>query len=865
MKFGFGTGAYFYATSQYVNIANMTAPSLPLATVPALDPSLHERVEDVGFLTCMTLVLLGNYSQTGHFGGPLAYTPYNVAVHLAGPELGALRFDYRRPKHPYADKFMLAGGHCIPTCYALWMIMGEALARKYAATGDRRYYADPHVAMLPIDALGFRRGAGALKTLLHEHGLTDHPAFAQAKVRGIRALAGHAESTDLTNDVNGGPSGVGIATAAGKAAFWDFVGAPMARPKIIAFEGEFAFTEGHAQELKTQALALQCGKRLRILFSNNNAGIDDSLIGGVIPAKFDGYRIADQWTSYGWNVFHIDNGNDYSQVVAALQAMEDWDPSDRRPMIAIGDTTKGYWPGAVNGKIPEFGDQVTGYPSHPYGMKMNSDYFVALARTFERRYGVKFSGIDRGPVTDTRERLIQFKTNIDVAMSVLDRSGLGDWLADRLVEIGETVTDDLPLRIDVKRDPFQDDRLRVANLPVEPQTVAVKNPISGELKEIRIALFRKSGEAAGARRAISEVVKWVNTVTGNRFLTIAADLSESVNLEHGSLWGHYDPDHNPLGTRLKAAIQEAGNVSTAIGLVGQNASVDPERFAGVWAISGTYGAFTPLMYLPARVWSQQNQDSRFRVGVLHILSAHSGPETAADARTHFGIFSPQVWKLFPRGQVITLNFWDYNDVAPGYFAAAEIAARDPKVGIIAIEVARPDFGVADRSKFADSDLKAAAKGFYAIREFAPGQPRHGYVVAQGASSTANLVNVLPRLEQAGVNVKAIAAVSEDLFDRQPENYRHALLPPEACYDLMIVSTGTRRMWPLRNVGPLTDEYSMTSDWDNQWLTGGLEADVIAEAHLDPESIFTGVRRFAFDRDQRLSRQRSLLATLGQNA
>ena len=72
-----------------------------------------------------------------------------------------------------------------------------------------------------------------------------------------------------------------------------------------------------------------------------------------------------------------------------------------------------------------------------------------------------------------------------------------------------------------------------------------------------------------------------------------------------------------LGTRLKAAIQEAGNVSTAIGLVSQNASLDPDKFAGVWAISGTYGAFTPLMYTPARVWSQQNQDSPFRTGVAH--------------------------------------------------------------------------------------------------------------------------------------------------------------------------------------------------------------------------------------------------------
>jgi transketolase len=335
-----------------------------------------------------------------------------------------------------------------------------------------------------------------------------------------------------------------------------------------------------------------------------------------------------------------------------------------------------------------------------------------------------------------------------------------------------------------------------------------------------------------------------------------------VNLEHGSIWGHYDPDANPLGTRLKAAIQEAGNASTAIGLVSQSASVDPDKFAGVWAFSGTYGAFTPLMYLPARVWSQQNQDSKFRNGVLHILAGHSGPETAADARTHFGIFAPQVWKLFPRGQAIHLSFWDYNDVAPGYFAAAEIAAREKKVGVIIIEVARPDFKVADRSKFADTDLRAAAKGLYVIRDFAPGQPRHGYVVAQGSSATFNLVSVLPRLEQAGVNVKVIAAISEDLFDHQPTAYQRAVLPPEARQDLMFVSSGTRRMWPLRNVGSLTDEYSLTSDWDNQWLTGGLEADVIAEAHLDPESIFAGVTRFARDRAKRLEEQRSLLKALG---
>src|SRR5690348_5428728 len=110
----------------------LTTQNRPSAAdgAPAFD---REGIEDIGYMTCMTLVLLGNYAQTGHFGGPLACTPYNVAAHLAGPELGGLRYDYRRPKHPYCDKFMLAGGHNIPTCYALWMIMGAAMERRYKA------------------------------------------------------------------------------------------------------------------------------------------------------------------------------------------------------------------------------------------------------------------------------------------------------------------------------------------------------------------------------------------------------------------------------------------------------------------------------------------------------------------------------------------------------------------------------------------------------------------------------------------------------------------------------------------------------------------------------------------------------------
>src|SRR5471030_646862 len=114
---------------------------------------------------------------------------------------------------------------------------------------------------------------------------------------------------------------------------------------------------------------------------------------------------------------------------------------------------------------------------------MNSDYFVALASTFEARYGVEFEGIRKGPVTDERERLIQFKTNIDKVMSVFEQGGLGDWLAERLVTLGDGVRDDRKVHFAAKPDPFLDERLRVTNLPKEPTKLTASNRLSGATKE----------------------------------------------------------------------------------------------------------------------------------------------------------------------------------------------------------------------------------------------------------------------------------------------------------------------------------------------------------------------------------------------
>ena len=248
-------------------------------------------------------------------------------------------------------------------------------------------------------------------------------------------------------------------------------------------------------------------------------------------------------------------------------------------------------------------------------------------------------------------------------------------------------------------------------------------------------------------------------------------------------------------------------------------------------------------------------------GVLTILAGHSGPETAEDARTHFGIFAPQVWTLFPRGQVVNLYFWDYNDVAPGTFAAAARAARTKEIGIIVIHVARPDAIVVDRSTLADPDPLAAAKGIYLLRDYDPDRPKMGAVFVQGASSTRNLLATMPRLVAAGVNVRVAAVISEELFAWQHEEYRATVLPESARYDCMVVSTMTRRVPPVANLGPLTDEYSLYADSDDRWRTGGSVDEVMAEAHLAPADILSGIERFVKDRGRRLARARAALDSL----
>jgi transketolase len=124
--------------------------------------------------------------------------------------------------------------------------------------------------------------------------------------------------------------------------------------------------------------------------------------------------------------------------------------------------------------------------------------------------------------------------------------------------------------------------------------------------------------------------------------------------------------------------------------------------------------------------------------------------------------------------------------------------------------------------------------------------------------TRNVVNLLPELSAQGINVKIVAAISPQLFARQPGAYRQSVVGPAGGLDAMVITNGAFKLMRDWADGPLVREYSLSSDWDDRWRTGGSVDEVIEEAHLDEAHILAALERFANERTERLGRLRKLL-------
>lgn len=762
-----------------------------------------EKIKD---LIDNTIDIILNYRQSGHPGGSRSKVHFLVSLLLSGE----MRWDIRHPEKRFGDRFVLSGGHTIPLIYATLAVFNEALRLKYRQTGDPRFLVPkPEERMLTWeDLLMFRRRGG---------------------------LSGHAEMEGKTLFLkfNTGPSGHGNPAAAGEAVALKRAGAEGV--KVFAVEGEAGLTPGVVHETLNSAWGLGLDN-LFFLVDWNDYGIDDTPVSRVV------YGSPNDWFgAHGWRVFGTQQGSQWEDVTQTLLSMLLSENPQRVPSISWFKTRKG------RGYL-KYDNLSHGVP-HP----LNSELFWETKRPFAEKYGVQFVNFGNPAPADPQALRQEFAANLQVVMSVLAQDqALVDYLAERLIEIGESVPDEIAsFKLGKRGIPFKDERLYdYHNYPSD--------------------LFVKPGASVPNRAALAKWGAWVNAFGAKHydrpiFIACSADLADSTNISgFGKAYadfpgyGWYDRDNNLDGVMLPQEITEFANSGILIGMATVNFAPNVEQeFDGFWGACSTYGSFSYLKYGMFRLFSQLAQDCQFKVGKVLWVAGHSGPETADDSRTHFGIFAPGVTQLFPDGYVINLHPWEHNEV-PVLLGAA----LKQDVPIVALHLTRPPITIPDRQALGIPSHFEAAKGAYIVRNYKPDLPQQGAFFVQGTSSMASIIKILPELDRLDLNVKIVYVASTQLFNMQPEDYRLQIVTPADRANSTVITTQARWLMHDWLFNKIADEYALSSDWDNRWRTGGMVDEVIDEAHLSPHWVLEGIRRFAEDREKRLKRLQTELESVG---
>ena len=90
----------------------------------------------------------------------------------------------------------------------------------------------------------------------------------------------------------------------------------------------------------------------------------------------------------------------------------------------------------------------------------------------------------------------------------------------------------------------------------------------------------------------------------------------------------------------------------------------------------------------------------------------------------------------------------------------------------------------------------------------------------------------------------MACISPQLFQLQDQAYRDRICSEADRLDGMAVTNRAYKLMHDWVTGPIGETYSLSSDWDHRWRTGGTVEEVIDEAHLGPQHIIDGVTRYA---------------------
>jgi len=741
---------------------------------------------------CIDIML--NLRQSGHPGGSRSKVHAMVSTLLSG----AMRWDIRDAGKVFSDRYVLVAGHTNPVVYATLAVLNEALRIKYSQTSLDKYthYKGKDFQLVWEDLITLRNNKG---------------------------LPGHAEMEGKTLffKFNTGPSGHGSPAAAGEALALKYANA--SEVKVFAFEGEGGLTTGASHETMNSAWGIGLGNLVYFL-DWNDFGIDARPFSSIV------YGTPEDWFgSHGWHVEGTSDVEDWDELTNAYYRLLVTNADPNIPKVIYGKGTKGR------------GYHKIDYSSHGSPHKRNSELFWKTKEDFAQKYNVDFNGFNEEAAETRDGQEDQAISYFESVFSVLrSNQNLVDYIADTLVGLGDSVPE-----------------------KIESCKVTINNPAKDpeifNVDSLPNDLFVDPGSKAPNRVGFSKYASFINSTCISKYgrplvVAMSADLADSTNISgfakgygNSDDMGLYNYKTNKDSPLIPQGITEFTNSGMLAGLATVNFCHEPYKdFNGFYGAMSTYGSFSYLKYGPIRLFSQLAQDSNLKVGKLLWIAGHSGPETAEDSRTHFGIFAPGVTQLFPDGHIINLHPWEHNEVAP-----ALAAAMQTDVPIVALHLTRPPVEIPDRKKLGMASHLDASKGAYIIKDYDNNNEKKGVVIVRGTSSTNSVVQILDKVKKENINVKIVYAVSWQLFKNQTKEYQEKIIHDKEWADSMIITNGALRLMHNWIANKVVESYSMSPDHDNKWRTGGSVDEIVAESKLDQTSIMEGIKKFAKQRSDRL--------------
>jgi len=698
-------------------------------------------------------------------------------------------YNFSDPEQLSADFLSYAAGHKAMGLYAAWAIRNEIarIGRPYLLPGEEKQ-------LRLEDLLGFRRNP-----------TTSTPLFLQHR---SKPLDGHPTPQTPFIRLATGASGVGVPASFGLA-----LGAMDAYredpPRVHVLEGEGGLTPGRAHE----ALAAAATAQLHNIVMHvdwNQASIDSNKVcrDGETPGDYVQWNPLELAYLHDWNVIAVSDGRDFRRVIAAQQRAAEG--INQQPTAIVYRTVKG-WRYGIEGRL-----------SHGAGHKFCSPEYYEVLKPLEEAFGVSFPRFEG---EKTRERIEQaFFDSLMVFREILEKNrDLADFFAERLVAARE--------RLDGRRRSPRSDL---------PELSPIRDGgISPETPPEELAL--EPGSSTTLRGTLGAALNYVNRATKGGLMVAAADLLDSTSVSaaaKGFPGGYYNAVTNP-DSRLVAV---GGICEDAMGAFMSGLSAYGVHIG----VSSSYAAFiAALQHVAARlhgIGQQARADADKKPYRTFIMvCAHAGLKTGEDGPTHA---DPQALQLlqedFPRGVCITLTPWDPQEIWPLFVAALK---KSPAV--LAPFVTRPKEKVLDRAALRLPAPQAAVEGVYAMRKADPSRPSNGTLVLQGSGVTnAFVADVLPRIDESGLNMNVYYVASAELFEMLPRQRREEIFPEAHKRESMGI-TGftlpTMYKWVLSDEGR---EMTLHPFKKGKYLGSGQAEFVLHEAGLDGEAQWEAVRAYA---------------------